>query len=333
MAEPGGPSLPVDDIFSDCEREDDWISLMQGSSTVIAQSQSPKSVGSAAADGKDLPGPAHAAPPLPPPLLPPTASAVDEVILMAAADAMPIDFSDEVVDKNYKLWIDPIKHVLGGVREARGEQLGPVNGFSGCSGLCSEHKPQSLLGIRVVHEWTCDPEPYSYNFIAKNGPVVKHHYSDMFAVARGSCFCFSHARVCEVTQPLEPVHKVLTCGTSCRPFSTARTARMTTSTEHADRDLFSAFLTTMIELDCDEGWLENVMGILLRESRSDPRSPLEKMVQETIQKAPIFHPRLLSEGELFPLFISPACLRTFLPRASRRISNAGSNDKLHRGRT
>ena len=106
MAEPGGPSLPVDDIFSDCEREDDWISLMRGSSTVIAQSQSPKSVGSAAADGKDLPGPAHAAPPLPPPLLPPTASAVDEVILMAAADAMPIDFSDKVVDKNYKLWLD-----------------------------------------------------------------------------------------------------------------------------------------------------------------------------------------------------------------------------------
>ena len=286
----------LDDGFLSVDApDDDWLSLMKDSSEIVANSQS-----------DDVAAPAPEASPLPEasPTAPEAFTAARAVSPLP--EASPPHMPVIEMEHRYQLWVNPIKHVLGPIHQARGQQLSPAKAYSGCSGLCTEHKPQTLLGVDVVHEWTCDPDPASFNFITTNGPEVKHHFCDLYGVSRGSCFCFQHERICEVELPVpdEGGHKLLTCGTSCRPFSTARVDRMVKNTEHADRDLWSAFLDLMIKLDVDEAWLENVMGILLRESRSNPRSPLEVMVEEVTKKAPQYSIRVFFQKGTSFLFLS-----------------------------
>ena len=76
------------------------------------------------------------------------------------------------------------------------------------------------------------------------------------------------------------------------------------TTQHAERDLWSAFLNTMINQDVDEAWMENVMGILLRESKTNPKSSLEVMVEETAIKTPQFSIRVFFQKGSSFLFLS-----------------------------
>ena len=44
----------------------------------------------------------------------------------------------------------------------------------------------------------------------------------------------------------------------------------------------------VVRLDADEGWGENVFGVLHRESRLDPDAPVKKMVAKAAEIAPLY---------------------------------------------
>ena len=217
---------------------------------------------------------------------------------------------DHLQRQRYKLWVDPVLEVLSPILEDRGRQLGNVVCFAGCAGLVTEHKPLELLGIKTEFEYVADPEAYSFQWRRANGPVCKHHFRDMVDVGRyGKGFCYEHGCVCEATIPQDVAHKKFTCGTSCKPFSTARAHRISEGTmQHKDRNLWDAFLNELLRIDADEAWLENVMGIVMRESKEVAKSPLQSMIEEASEKAPQYAIRV---------FFMPG--NTFLPLSRRRV--------------
>ena len=296
---------------------DAWLSMMSDVSQMVEQSLSPESKVITIIDLEN---------PLPSaiPSLPPTAASLASSSASVSASASR---PSPVKDDRYALWVEPTMEILGPVLAARGPQLAPVTGISGCTGLATEAKPLDLYGVDVVHEWTCDPDPYSFNFIMANGPRVKHHFCDFHSTSHGECFCFMHGAVCSTALPSTAVHKKLTAGTSCRPFSTARVGRMKLGTEdHHERDLWSAFLRHLVTDDLDEAWLENVMGLLLRESRSNPKSPLQGMLEQASVEAPMFSVRaLFMRGSQF-LFMSRR--RVFIHFCHQRRGGAATQDRM-----
>ena len=236
--------------------------------------------------------------------------------------------------QRYSMWVDPIVNVLSPIFEDRGAQLGNVVCFAGCAGLTTESKPLDLFNVKSQFEYVCDPEPYTYQWRQANGPQSTHHFIDMMAVARdGKGFCYEHGQVCEAKVPERAVHKKLTCGTSCKPFSTARAHRIADGTlMHKDRNLWDAFLLELVRLDTDEAWLENVMGIMMRESKTVATSPLQGMIEELHEKCPEYAIRVFFYArQHFPAFIEASSVCAHLAQPSWRSGCSRSHGRIHQG--
>ena len=102
---------------------------------IVANSQSPKGERFEHIAG-DLPEPA----PLPEPVPSSSSSvATREPVGLVPGDASSGSIRSRATLKGlefpYQLWVEPVQHGLGHIHEARGQQLGPVTGLSGCSGV------------------------------------------------------------------------------------------------------------------------------------------------------------------------------------------------------
>ena len=203
----------------------------------------------------------------------------------ARAEASPSNRSME------DLWADPIKETLRAVREARGKQIKPALIASGCSGLVSEARALRRLEVDTVFLFCSDPMLESWNFAKSNGPDNRMHwFRDLAQVAyTGKGYCYDHQKECEVTMPedcLKPNSTVV--GFTCTPYTTSSIKRPAGTTVHSESHLFDAFLDEMIRNDSDEGWAENVFGVLHRESAKDPQAPITRMIADANAKAPAY---------------------------------------------
>ena len=191
----------------------------------------------------------------------------------------------------YGLWADPVKELMAPVRTARGKQVQNALIASSCSGVVSEGKALTRLDVDHEFLYLCDPAVESWNFVKVNGPRRPHFFRDLKEIAaNGRGFCFDHSQVCEVPKP-QPPRRVTSkvAGWSCGPYSTSRNARGQGTTCHSEAGLWESWLAELIRLDADEGWAENVFGILHRESRLQTDAPVKKMIEAAARDAPQYH--------------------------------------------
>ena len=188
----------------------------------------------------------------------------------------------------HEFWSRPIVEALKAVADARGEQLFPVHIMSLASATCSEAHGPRQVGVQIIIPYTCDPKIESHNWICDNGPFEREcHFKDMREIAAsGRGWCHVHARVCRTNITGTVKHKTVFSGLSCRGFSTSNQNRGKGTRSHAEGLLYEDFITIMIKEDCDDAWFENVCGILLRESSSDLKSPLQRMIEMANERAP-----------------------------------------------
>jgi len=227
-------------------------------------------------------------------------TAVEETVAVVAESMVLVPASEPAAPSGEEtrrpadtcsLWVEPTLDVLAPVINARGKQLWPALIASSCSGLVSEGR--SLSRLNVLHEflYLCDPSLDCWNWSKVNFPRRPHYFKDLAEIAaHGRGFCFDHGEICNVPQP-QPGRKVnsVTTGWSCTPYSTSSHTRGAGTVDHPDGHLWESWLQELVRSDADEGWAENVFGILHRESRADPDAPVKKMLVKAEEVAPQFH--------------------------------------------
>lgn len=151
--------------------------------------------------------------------------------------------------------------------------------------MCSGTAPEALLGpttgLWCEHAFTCDVSNSSYQLIADNhGPdIIKHHFLDVKDLVEGRCKCAFHA-LQDCSLDGAPEIDIFLGGMSCCPYSTSRSKRRKGTEAHADSQLGQISQKLVQKLQPGIAIMENVMGMMTRDSHGTSVSPLEKSMQQ-----------------------------------------------------
>ena len=174
-----------------------------------------------------------------------------------------------------------INKALEPIAERRGKQLHDALLASACSGATVEARVLPKVLVRAKFLYLCDPSQAAWNFNNDNGPARDHYFADLDALSKdGAGFCIDHAQVCNISDHwLGQLGRRITsliAGLSCRPYSTANHQRNSGTQDHSESHLFEAFLREAKRLNVLEAWFENVLGLLIRESKTEPQAPIRR---------------------------------------------------------
>ena len=231
-----------------------------------------------------------------------------------SSDAASIDTAAgvESVADIESLYRDDIVQTLEPIRKLRGQVQSEHLCFSVCSGAAPDGRLGALSGIPLRSIFTNDNKASCYRWVEANGPHG-HHFIDLREIAANlkttdkewsfEATCTSHEMEhCTVSMPKGVVDSIIT-GTSCKPFSLARTGRMLGTHQHDDSDLMLAFCKLVQGVQPAFAILENVAGFMLPESKSVSQSPMQKLLEIMAQMNPNYSPVVfMMTGSLFQVF-------------------------------
>ena len=184
-----------------------------------------------------------------------------------------------------------INKALEPIAERRGKQLHDALLASACSGATVEARVLPKVLVRAKFLYLCDPSQAAWNFNNDNGPARDHYFADLDALSKdGAGFCIDHAQVCNISDHwLGQLGRRITsliAGLSCRPYSTANNQRNSGTQDHSESHLFEAFVREAKRLNVLEAWFENVLGLLIRESKTEPQAPIRRILDRAKEIAP-----------------------------------------------
>ncbi len=185
----------------------------------------------------------------------------------------------------YKLWVPLIAGPLEDGRQSRGEQTGPWNIASICTGSSPEDRTGGLFSTGHNLVFTCDPKDWSFKWMSENNYVQpRTHFVDLRDVAAGRPAFTAEGKKITLKQAIEGVDiHVLLAGISCCPNSFARTNRAEDIWSHPDTWMLPAFIDTLILTDAESGVLENVDGFMKVDKKTGI-SPIFRLAQLAEQK-------------------------------------------------
>ena len=236
------------------------------------------------------------------------------------------------VDPYVAVWKDPIMAVLGPYFQERGPQVAPLLVAAHCAGALSEAKIYTEFGVSVEFPWISDPLSESYWFVQSNfGHLVRHHFRCMKQMEHtGSSLCMIHGARCGVDISEMYPGRNLNClgaGTPCLGYSTQNQYRSHGSAEnHAQSGLYKEWISSIKRHQPDSAWHENVFGSLLRQSKQQPKSPLQLCLEIVEQELPQYHAVVLFlDGSTFLWF---SRRRVFIHLFHRRAGGRGASKRM-----
>ena len=166
---------------------------------------------------------------------------------------------------------------MAAFRQKRGAVQRPHVVASVASGCGPEHLVCPLLEVPAVYPFSCDPKMFAYAFMRKQGFDTNHHFLHLQDMLQDTAPCANHSfHACPAA--LDAHIDLLIGGVSCKPHSIARAARFDGASEHRDDHIMARYVDVIKKYQPFKAILENVYGMLLRESKSDPQSPYKKFV-------------------------------------------------------
>lgn len=173
-----------------------------------------------------------------------------------------------------------------------GEQLETMQIGSFFSGLLSEKAGLQAYGVDACVCFSVDSKESSWNFIESHYDV-DHHFLDARELLDVNCtlsgVCAKHGfQKCSCVGYKGKLDTIV-AGTSCKPFSLARTGRREGADLHADSDLDMYFLHAMKLLQPAVGVMENVFGYAMPERKGCPTSPLDRLRDAAKTLLPEYH--------------------------------------------
>ena len=229
------------------------------------------------------------------------------MVVVAASDAPAVERTHAglaVTNGNCQreqLWIPHVTRPLAHIRESKGALRRKATVASLCTGLGPESRLPHALGVPMDFAFTSDCKESAYQWILRNGPDSECHFVDLrHLMDSGTGICAKHGfQRCSITRWKKKLD-LLIAGISCRPYSNARAERKSGTAQHQDAYLFDAFVKIMVILEPGAALFENVFGISLPESRSDPVSPLQRMLDRIKTDLPMYSVTyFVTNGSLF----------------------------------
>ena len=154
-------------------------------------------------------------------------------------------------------------------------------------GLNSDRKILGLHGIPTTWLFTCDKKEASIAFSEKNFSRAESHFVDALDFleigpdgrqGRGRDL-YAKGMARKQLRSWKHLVDVLYVSTSCAPYSVTRTGRRTIGTQgHEDTNLLDTVFVALEEVEPKSVVFEQVYGFCLRESPSQPRSPLQSFL-------------------------------------------------------
>ena len=192
-------------------------------------------------------------------------------------------------------WSKPLCSALRPVRLMRGNVLRNLRVASLCTGLGPEAHVFAHLKLPADFVFTSDNKVAAYQFTRANGPCATHHFVNAREVFDGSgslCgTCANHYMAkCNITDLIGTID-ILISGVSCKPYTMARTGRFDGqgSNDHSEIGLIHAFVDAVRRLRPLLAVFENVCGMMMPTSRSDPKSPLQYFVEDCAKQLHGYH--------------------------------------------
>lgn len=155
-------------------------------------------------------------------------------------------------------WLQALRNAMDKELEQTGSSLRPVKLASACTGLASEAKALSSLGIDFTYLYGSDPSPASVSFVQANAHKPEHFFDDLRAPRQGGGLCKWHGTHCCITQKED----IFVAGFPCQPYSHARGNHHSVSAEdHPDRRVATDVMQHIKQFTPRFVILENVASI------------------------------------------------------------------------
>lgn len=187
--------------------------------------------------------------------------------------------SPEVEDPIIALWHHYIFEQLVAYRDRLGIQVRPIRIASVCSGMNPEVFVAGLSGLDVEHVWSCAPKESCWRFISSNNLLAQHAFMDLREITTNNAgSCRIHPK-CKCVIEMPAFIDLLVSGVSCRPYSLARSGRMSVGDDdHMDRDLVLAWVEGVKKWEPNVAIFENVWGMTMRSLKRNTPSPLRQLL-------------------------------------------------------